>query len=364
MKIVFVQSGLTAGGTEKIVNLLAQHRADTGDKVHVLTFGGTRESSYFYYGDDITVSTMSNRSGHGRNPILRVAARTLWLRQQFRLIRPDVIVSFLTKINVLTLIASRGLNMPVVISERNNPGKQEAATIWQKAIELLAPRAEGVVMQTNAAHLMLSENLQRRTSIIPNPAVNFSNVKRISGVGDRIVAVGRLTHQKGFDLLLEAFAGVAAEAPHASLTIFGEGPDHDALMAQARALTIDTRVTFAGLTKTPGAWLAEADIFVLSSRFEGFPNVLLEALAGGLATIAFDCPWGPSDILNDGKDGLLVQPENVNALASAILRLLKDSDLRAALSAAAPRAVLRFNLPNVLAQWDSVIDQVTKRKRP
>ena len=211
---------------------------------------------------------------------------------------------------------------------------------------------------------MLSENLQHKTSIIPNPAVNFTAVKRTSGIGIRIVAVGRLTRQKGFDLLIEAFAEVAAEAPHANLTIFGEGPERDALMAQARTLAIGTRVTFAGLTETPGAWLAEADIFVLSSRFEGFPNVLVEALAGGVATIAFNCPWGPSDILNDGKDGLLVQPEDVKALASAIRRLLNDSDLRAQLSGAAPQAVRRFNLPNVLAQWDSVIDQVTKRKRP
>src|SRR5688500_18018826 len=128
MKVAFVQSGLTAGGTEKIVSLLAQHRADSGDQVHVLAFSGTRENSYFYYGDDITVTTMSDGTGGDRNPILRVAARTIWLRQQFRLIRPDVIVSFLRKINVLALIASRGLSIPVIISERNNPDKQDTAT--------------------------------------------------------------------------------------------------------------------------------------------------------------------------------------------------------------------------------------------
>jgi glycosyltransferase involved in cell wall biosynthesis len=364
MKIVFVQSGLTAGGAEKIVNLLARHRADIGDDVHVLAFSGTRESSYFHYDDDITINTLRNSRGKDGNPILRIATRTIWLRQKFRIIRPDVIVSFLTKINVLALIASRGLSIPVVISERNNQGKQDAATIWQKGIELFGPRAEGVVMQTNAAHLMLSENMRRKTFIIPNPAVNFTTIKRTSRRGMRIVAVGRLTRQKGFDLLLEAFAEVAAEAPHASLTIFGEGPEREALMAQARELAIDTRVTFGGLTETPGAWLAGTDIFILSSRYEGFPNVLVEALAGGVATIAFNCPWGPSDILNDGKDGLLVEPENVEALASAIRRLINDADLRARLGAAAPRAARRFNLPKVLAQWDSVIDQVTERKDP
>ena len=86
MKVVFVQSGLTAGGTEKIVSLLARHRADISDDVHVLAFSGTRESSYFHYDDDITVSTLRNSSGNGGNPILRVATRTIWLRQKFRLI--------------------------------------------------------------------------------------------------------------------------------------------------------------------------------------------------------------------------------------------------------------------------------------
>ena len=198
MKVVFVQSGLTAGVHEKIVNLLARHRADIGDDVHVLAFSGTRESSYFHYDDDVNISTMWNSRGKDGNSILRVAARAIWLRQKFRLICPDVIVSFLTKINVLALIASRGLSVPVVISERNNPRKQDTATIWQKGIELLGPHADGVVMQTNAAHLMLSENLQHKTSITPNPAVNFAAVKRTSSAGIRIVAVGRLTHQKGF----------------------------------------------------------------------------------------------------------------------------------------------------------------------
>ena len=167
--------------------------------------------------------------------------------------------------------------------------------------------------------------------------------------------MGRLVRQKGFDLLLEAFARALPDAPNATLTIFGEGPERAALDAQASALGIRDSVRFPGVTETPGAWLEAGEIFVLSSRFEGFPNVLVEALAGGLATIAFDCPWGPSTILSDLNSGILVPPEDVDALGRALRCLTTDQELRARLAAAAPAAVSRFSPANVFAQWDEVL---------
>ncbi|TGV62805.1 glycosyltransferase, partial [Mesorhizobium sp. M2D.F.Ca.ET.160.01.1.1] len=118
---------------------------------------------------------------------------------------------------------------------------------------------------------------------------------RSSGGGTRFVAVGRLEKQKGFDLLLEAFSRVARQLPMVTLVIFGEGPERAALEQQARGLGIADRVRMPGVTNSPVGWLSVGDIFVLSSRFEGFPNVLLEALMAGMATVAFDCPWGPAD---------------------------------------------------------------------
>jgi glycosyltransferase involved in cell wall biosynthesis len=362
VKVVFVQSGLKAGGAEKIINLLARHRADLADEVHVLAFSGSRESSYFKYADDIAISTLSNNTNAAKRPF-RVIARTKWLRQELQRIRPHVIVSFLTKTNVIALIASVGLGIPVIISERNNPGKQDAFFLWQKAIKLFAPYAAGVVVQTNEARNTISARALGKTYIIPNPNVTFPGIERTRNEGSRIVATGRLSHQKGFDLLLEAFAILALEIPNTSLTLFGDGPERAALTAQAKTLKISDRVFFPGLTKEPGGWLSEADIFVLSSRYEGFPNVLVEALAFGLPSIAFSCPWGPSEILTHEKDGLLVEPENVNALAIAMHRLLTDERQRKKFSDAAPQAAKRFNLAEVLTKWDSVIDQTSQGKR-
>ncbi len=223
----------------------------------------------------------------------------------------------------------------------------------------LAQAAAGVVMQTKAARDSLPRGLRARAVVIPNPCVPIEQTRRPAGDGSRIIAVGRLVRQKGFDLLLQAFARLAADAPDATLTIFGDGPERRALEKQARALRIDDRVSLPGTTPSPGAWLAAGDIFVLSSRFEGFPNVLVEALAAGFAAIAFDCPWGPSDILTDQQNGLLVPPEDVDALARALLRLTRDAALRSALRKAAPAAADRYALPGVLVRWDAVFAEAS-----
>lgn len=361
MRIVFVQAGLGAGGAEKIVSLLAEHRHELGDEVHVLAFSSPPGGSYFPYRDDIRVETPGTADRAGGRSMLRVARRISWLRSRFRALKPDLIVSFLTKINVLVTIASRGIGARVVISERNNPGMQTAHPFWRPASLLAARAADGIVMQTEQARATLPARAQARAVVIPNPCTMPSGARGRKGDGSRIVAVGRLDRQKGFDLLLEAFARAAPAMPGATLTIFGEGAERAALEAQIRALGLRDRVRLPGVTECPGAWLEAGDVFVLSSRFEGFPNVLVEALAGGLPAVAFDCPWGPSSILTDGKDGLLVPPQDVEALASALERLVTDAELRAALSAAASKTVGRFLLPNVLAQWDAAFAAAAAR---
>jgi glycosyltransferase involved in cell wall biosynthesis len=359
MRILFVQAGLGAGGAEKIVNLLAEHRAALGDEVHVLAFDSPPGGSYFPYGDTVSVETFETADRTSKRDPRRVVRRLLWLRRRFRALQPDLIVSFLTKTNVLSTLASLGLSARLLISERNNPGRQRAHPFWQPASQLLARRATAVVMQTEAALQTLPRGVQSRAVVIPNPCTTQSDNPKTSGDGRRIIAVGRLDHQKGFDLLLEAFARVAPGAPDATLTIFGEGPERKSLEAQAKALGIGARVSLPGVTETPGDWLNAGDIFVLSSRFEGFPNVLVEALANGFAAIAFDCPWGPSSILTHKVNGILVPPEDVNTLAEAIKSLVTDKERRDALSEAAPESVSRFSLTNVLTQWDEVITEGT-----
>lgn len=359
MRILFVQAGVGAGGAEKIVNLLAEHRAALGDEVHVLAFYSRPDGPYFPYSDTVNVETFEPANQTSKRDSLRVVRRLRWLRRRFRELQPDLIVSFLTKTNVLAALASLGLSTCLVISERNNPGRQRAHPLWQPASKFLARRATAVVMQTQAALETLPRGVQGRALVIPNPCTTQLDDPKTSGHGRRIIAVGRLDHQKGFDLLLEAFARVAPDVPDATLTIFGEGPERKSLETQARALGIGGRVSLPGVTETPGDWQDAGDIFVLSSRFEGFPNVLVEALASGFAAIAFDCPWGPSSILTHNVTGIMVPPEDVNILAEVLKSLVIDKERRDALMKAAPESVRRFSLASVLQRWDEVITEGT-----
>jgi glycosyltransferase involved in cell wall biosynthesis len=166
-----------------------------------------------------------------------------------------------------------------------------------------------------------------------------------------IIAIGRLTAQKGFDILIEAFARVAGKHPDWRLVIYGEGRDRTELETLRDALSLQGRVELPGITRNIEIAFAEAGLFVLPSRFEGYPNALLEALAAGLPAIATSGPGGASEILEDGKYGLQVAPGDVIAMASALDRMMSDPKLRAAYGANARNAVAELNVERIGRQW-------------
>jgi glycosyltransferase involved in cell wall biosynthesis len=354
VRIVFVLAGLGAGGAEKVVNLLAHHRDRCGDKVHVIAVNATDHRSFFPYADSIEVDALPQAPR-----LLKVGAtafRLVELNRRLAAIKPDLIISFLTKVNVITGLAAMGLNAPTIMSERNNFKAQSMSPFWRWMAPRTARRATGLVMQTADARNSLPPHLQERAAVIPNPVVVPAVGKRqYDGQRTRFVAVGRLDKQKGFDMLLTAFAAVAQKMPEASLVIHGEGPERNVLEQQASALGIAHRVELPGVTKSPGDWVSPGDVFVLSSRFEGFPNVLLEALMGGMATVAFDCPWGPGEILEHGETGILVPEQNLDALSAAMIRVATDPALKQRLVFSGQASVKRYSAPVIAAQWDAVI---------
>ena len=170
--------------------------------------------------------------------------------------------------------------------------------------------------------------------------------------------MGRLVPQKGFDRLIPAFATVSSSRPGWRLTIWGEGPDRPALELLRDSVGIAHRVALPGMTDDPGTALASATLFVLSSRWEGFPTVLGEAMALGVPVVSVDCPSGPADIVRDGIDGILVAPDDAAALADGLARLMDDGAVRANLASRAPEVLERFGLAHVLALWEDVFREV------
>ncbi len=354
MRVVFVLAGLGAGGAEKVVNRLARHRADRGDEVHVFGLGAADASSYFPYDERIRVEGLADP--RRSNGVLRTALGIAHLRRRLLAVAPDVVVSFLTKVNTMVGLAVLNTGIPTVMSERNNFRVQSMNPLWRIAGDVAFRSASVLVMQTEAARAALPARFAEAAMVIPNAAELAAPVRRTEQAGVRLVAVGRLEDQKGFDLLIRAFASAAGRMPEASLTIFGEGPRRGQLEELVRATGLEDRISLPGVTRTPGEWTAEADIFVLSSRFEGFPNVLIEALSAGLPAVAFDCPWGPSEMLGGMEAGVLVPAEDVEALAGAMARVVGDPALRHRLAEAGRRVAARYAPEVVLGQWDAVIE--------
>jgi glycosyltransferase involved in cell wall biosynthesis len=179
-----------------------------------------------------------------------------------------------------------------------------------------------------------------------------------------VVGAGRLRYQKGFDRLLRAFAPVAAAHPGWRLRIFGEGEKRAHLEALAAELGIADHVALPGRVRDLRGELEEASIFALSSRFEGLPMVLLEAMSQGLAIVSFDCRTGPRELLEDGRDGVLVPDGDEAALSRALLELVEDRERRRRLGAAARERARELSLGAVGARWDALLDELLAARSP
>lgn len=360
MRITLVISSLASGGAERVMSTLANYWVKQGWCVTLLTFdNGTKP---FYPLDERVKWRPLDIEGISGNRLHtpRRSLRRLWiLRQAIVDSQPQVILAFVDKTNVLTLLASRGLGIPVIISERVSPLHWPIGRWgWCWLRRWLYPQAACLVLQTEAALRYYPLVLRRRVRVVPNAAiVRVPDSVRIqpSPKSPTLIAMGRLTSQKGFDLLLEAFAAVAPHYPHWSLTIWGEGPERENLEALRDMLGLHRQVCLPGCTSTPGLEMARADLFVLSSRFEGFPNVLCEAMAVGLPVIGCNCPDGPSELIRHGIDGLLVPPEDVDALAAAMDVLMGDDSARQRFGQRALEVLERFSQERVMALWNQVV---------
>jgi len=351
---------LGPGGAERVMTLLAANLAARGHEVALLTLGPT--GADFFAVDarvqriGLGLMTDSPSMLHGlRANVQRVRA----LRRIVAGIKPHAVLSFMTSTNILTLLACAGLHTRVVVSERIDPHSHREATTWMALRHITYRYADAVAVQTESAARWFRKRLGRLppVAVVPNPVAVVAGCCKSSAQVPKpfVLAAGRLVHQKGFDVLIRAFAVAAHDCPDLRLAIAGEGPQAGLLRELVTELKLNDRVMFLGIVSGLQALMHEADVFVLSSRYEGFPNVLLEALACGLPVIATDCPGGPREILHDGEFGLLVPCEDPIALGAALRRMATDARLRTELSARAPRATAKYTVDGVVARWEQLL---------
>jgi GalNAc-alpha-(1->4)-GalNAc-alpha-(1->3)-diNAcBac-PP-undecaprenol alpha-1,4-N-acetyl-D-galactosaminyltransferase len=360
--MTLVISSLNAGGAERVLSILANAWAEQGEDVSLITFELPHYQSFYPLSPKVKLHNLDLLNRGTKNSLLKtlkVLRRFGILRKVFKKQKSDCIISFMDTVNMLTILSTIGLNVPVIISERVDPHCHSIGTFKNFLRKLTYPLAQHIVVQTKRVQDYFPKKLHSRISIIPNPVSTPSDLQQttIDFEKKKIIAIGRLEPQKGFDLLLKAFAILHNQYSEWELVVWGEGPERSTLEALRDRLGLKSSVQFPGLTKNVYQALSAGSLFVLSSRFEGFPNSLCEAMATGLPVIAFDCGSGPSDIIRHEIDGLLVPAQNVDALVNAMLQLVQSVELRKQYGNRAKEISARFSLIRILDQWNSVIAQ-------
>lgn len=267
------------------------------------------------------------------------------------------IISFLPRMNLRTLMATQGLGRHVIVCERAWPKLVPLGEATEGLRRTWYPLASRLVVQTKrcavdwAAAIVPPERIRVIPNAIP-PLCSCPQLHKPELPRRFVLAGGRMELQKNFFALIEAFALVAPRFPEYCLLIAGEGSLRSQLEAQVKELNLADRILLPGFVKNLSPYYRAADAFVLSSAFEGFPNILLEAMAAGCPAVAFDCPTGPADIIRDGVDGLLVPPGDTAALGTGLERLLRDNALRATFAARAIEVRQRFAEDAIMALWN------------
>jgi glycosyltransferase involved in cell wall biosynthesis len=250
----------------------------------------------------------------------------------------------------------------VAVCERNHPLLQPAHPIWRKSVRWTYGWADTIVLQTEASRSAMHESVRSHCIVIANPVTRFERTPEPEGQ-KRLAAVGRLESQKGFDLLIDAFARVADRHPDWTLKIWGEGPLRADLEDRIKARGLDGQAVLAGLSKGPEGWIRDSSAFVITSEYEGFGNALAEAGAAGLPRVAAWFEFGAREQITDDVDGLLLPIREVGSLAAALDRLMSDRELRRRLGEAAAESGQRFAPARILADWDDLLVRLRGERR-
>ena len=280
--------------------------------------------------------------------------RTIWLRRTIRKIKPDAVLSFLTQTNILTVLATRGLATHTAISERNDPRLQRHRPRVEFMRRIVYPWADVVTANSKGALDALQAFVpEEKLAFLPNPLADSPSSETFAFTAPTVITVGRLVEQKGIDVLLAAWAKVAASLPDWRLALVGDGPLADELKEQAGKLGVEDSVDWVGHVSDPFPLLRGAKLFVMTSRFEGTPNALLEAMACGLPAVVSDASPGPCELIgtDESRAGLIVPVEDANATADAILRLVRQDTLRRRFGLAARERVRAHDADHAIDVW-------------
>lgn len=359
MKIAFYINAIHEGGAERVMVNLASNFANEGDNVILIT--SFKDSWEYPYSTKIKRYILEENKTF-RSTIKRNIFRILELRKVLKVESPDCIVSFMAEPNYRAIIASHGLKIKTIISVRNDPNKEYPGKIGNLLGKKLLPLADGCVFQTSEAQRWFPKKLQDKSQIIFNAVKeDFFEINR-QVVKNTIVTCGRLEEQKNHKMLINAFELVLKKHPDAKLMIYGEGKLRSDLTELIKSKGIEQNVLLCGNSNNVPEVLSKAEIFVLSSDYEGMPNALMEALAAGVPCISTDCPCGgPKSLITDKVNGRLISIKNEQQLANVLVELLDNKEMATGLGTEAQKRAFEFSPSKIYETWHKYVKFVADR---
>jgi GalNAc-alpha-(1->4)-GalNAc-alpha-(1->3)-diNAcBac-PP-undecaprenol alpha-1,4-N-acetyl-D-galactosaminyltransferase len=355
-RILLVTGGLDCGGAQRVMAGMANYWAAKGWRIELATWTGPEIADFYELAANVSRIWLGVPLAHpGPLGALRASVlRVLKLRRLLKESRPEAVISFIDVSNIYTIMASIGLGVRVVVSERTNPSvNQTVSRPWRVLRRICYSWATQVVAQTPEAAKWIERQCHARVAVIPNP------LRELPALACErqpfVIAVGRLTKEKGIDLLLQAFTRINAQFPEWRLYVLGEGPERRALESLRDELGLADSTEFLGQVRDVETWMARCGLMAHPSRREGFPNTVLEAMGMGAAVICANCPSGPAELIRDGVDGRLVPVGDVAELARVMAELMSRPALRVQLGREATRVRQRYEPGAIMMKWEECL---------
>lgn len=366
MRITLIITSLGGGGAERALVLLAQGLVQRGYAVTVITLSGEDTDCYLLHSKVKRIGLdLRQKSPTILHQVVRTAVRLMRLRQAVQVSQPDMVISFMSSMNIYAGLALFQTKYPIIGTEHCSPTLLPAGYPWELFRRPIYRRLQRLVSVSQGIDDEFTWLAKAKRSVIYNP---FLPVKPLQGqfycpkgadpTKKWITAMGRFVHAKGFDILLTAFQKVADQHPDWQLLILGEGELRSELEALQKRLNLSKRLVFVGRLSDPFPLLQRSKLFVLSSRTEGLPMALGEALACGLPAIATDCSKGIRELIQDNINGLVVPNQNVAELAAAMHYLMANEIKRDRLASQAPKVLEKFSLDKVMDQWEALMTEI------
>jgi glycosyltransferase involved in cell wall biosynthesis len=363
MKIAAVIYNLSAGGAERVLVTLATGWQSCGHKVTVITLDTTQSDFYTLpTGVNHIALGVAGYSGNAFQAVSNNLKRIKRLRQAITRDKPDVIVSSMERTNILTLFASRPLKVPVIVMEHAPTNMNDIGLIWSILRQITYRWASALVSVSKVIDECFKWLAEDKRWMIYNPIgllpMNAPPELSLNPKRKYLIGMGRLSHEKGFDILIGIFRKLTDRYPQWDLILLGEGSERTKLDAVINQYGLGQRVLLPGNIRNPYPILKQCQIFILSSRTEGLPMALIEALACGLPSISFDCQSGPAEIIHNDINGILVPDKDTDGLQRAMENLMSDDAKCKRLASQAPASTERFRLDRIMQEWEQLIGKI------